>query len=291
MILSRLFYLHRRDRICVVTLLAIIMVTLSFGYTVDLDKEIQQPMASALVVAASDSASSAYYAQPQHPAERFAFDPNTADSTQLLRLGLPSWMVHHIYRYRASGGVYRTKEDFAQTYGLTAKQYQELAPYIHISADYQPASQLVARESAPERDALQRPQKLAPGQTIDLNAADTTVYQQVPGIGSYYARRIETYRARLGGFVSIDQLDEIDGFPQEAKTYFSISEATPQQLRVNHLSPQELRRHPYISDAQARAIADYRRLHGKIRSLDDLGLLDIFSPAAIRRLQPYINYN
>ena len=105
MILSRLFYLHRRDRICVVTLLTIIMATLSFGYTVDLDKEIQQPMASALVVAASDSASSAYYAQPQHPAERFAFDPNTADSTQLLRLGLPSWMVHHIYRYRASGGV------------------------------------------------------------------------------------------------------------------------------------------------------------------------------------------
>ena len=120
---------------------------------------------------------------------------------------------------------------------------------------------------------------------------DTTVYQQVPGIGSYYARRIEAYRARLGGFVSIDQLDEIDGFPQEAKAYFAISEATPQQLRVNHLSPQELRRHPYISDAQARAIVDYRRLHGKIRSLDDLGLLDIFSPAVIRRLQPYINYD
>ena len=29
-----------------------------------------------------------YYAVPTTPTERFAFDPNTADSTQLLRLGL-----------------------------------------------------------------------------------------------------------------------------------------------------------------------------------------------------------
>ena len=37
--------------------------------------------------------------------ELFAFDPNTADSTALLRLGLRPWQVRAIYRYRARGGV------------------------------------------------------------------------------------------------------------------------------------------------------------------------------------------
>ena len=83
-----------------------------------------------------------YYQQETRPVERFAFDPNTADSTQLLRLGLQPWMVRNIYKYRAAGGVYRKKEDFARLYGLTVKQYQELEPYIQISSDYLPASTL-----------------------------------------------------------------------------------------------------------------------------------------------------
>ena len=44
-------------------------------------------------------------------AELFAFDPNTADSTQLLRLGLSPWQVRNIYKYRAKGGIYRNRRD------------------------------------------------------------------------------------------------------------------------------------------------------------------------------------
>ena len=37
-----------------------------------------------------------YYAVPSRTVERFPFDPNTADSTQLLRLGLQPWQVRNI---------------------------------------------------------------------------------------------------------------------------------------------------------------------------------------------------
>ena len=77
-----------------------------------------------------------YYATESQKVERFPFDPNTADSTQLLRLGLQPWQVRNIYKYRAKGGIYRQKEDFARLYGLTVKQYRELEPYIRISNDY-----------------------------------------------------------------------------------------------------------------------------------------------------------
>ena len=60
--------------------------------------------------------------------ELFPFDPNTADSTQLLKLGLQSWQVRSIYKFRAKGGIFREKTDFARLYGLTKKQYEVLAP-------------------------------------------------------------------------------------------------------------------------------------------------------------------
>ena len=80
---------------------------------------------------------------PVRHVETFPFDPNTADSSQLIRLGLQSWQVRNIYKYRARGGVYRKKEDFARLYGLTVKDYHRLEPYIRISSDYQPAATLV----------------------------------------------------------------------------------------------------------------------------------------------------
>ena len=168
-----------------------------------------------------------YYATESKKAERFPFDPNTADSTQLLRLGLQPWQVRNIYKYRAHGGIYRQKEDFARLYGLTVKQYRELEPYIRISNDYLPASTLVGEGQRPIRDTLRYPVKLQENEHVVLNTADTTQLKKVPGIGSYYASEIIRHGQRLGGFVSVDQLDEIEDFPKDSKQYFVIANAHP----------------------------------------------------------------
>ena len=76
------------------------------------------------------------------------FDPNTADSTLLLSLGLQPWQVKSIYRYRAKGGIYRQASDFAKLYGLTLKQYRTLEPYISISSDYQEAANFIHSDKA-----------------------------------------------------------------------------------------------------------------------------------------------
>ena len=237
------------------------------------------------------------FAQQERAVERFPFDPNTADSTALLRLGLRPWQVRNIYKYRAAGGIYRSKEDFARLYGLTVKEYRALEPYIRISSDYLPASTLFGKKS-PQADSLpadtenrhRYPVKIKEGETLDLNIADTSDLKTVPGIGSYYARRIADYGHRLGGYVSVSQLDEIEDLPPEVKTFFVVSQPHPRQIAINRLSCDELKRHPYINYYQARAITAYRRTHGPIGRLADLRLLPEFPPEAIARLEPYVDY-
>lgn len=132
--------------------------------------------------------------------------------------------------------------------------------------------------------------KIKPGEHVVLNTADTSALKMVPGIGPYYARKVIEYGKRLGGFVSVDQLDEIEGFPLDAKEYLTIEDATPRKLNVNTLTLNELRRHPYINFYQAKAITDYRRLHGPLKSLQDLRLSKDFPPEVIQRLEPYVEY-
>lgn len=340
--LSEFLHWNRSDRRVYLALLSVTVIILTILIFSEGDSDQTVPLAVINTNAQSTDTPYAPTAQhrypqtTQHPyaqtpnlpkAELFPFDPNSADSTQLLRLGLSERIVHNIYKYRAAGGIFRKPEDFARLYGLTVGQYRELEPYIRISPDYLPASTLFpsrssassfSDSSAPSGSAtspssspsvsdssassvavggspagpLQKyPAKIAPGETLELSIADTTSLRTIPGIGPYYARRIVDYGRRLGGYVSLDQLDEIEGFPSEAKDYLTLSPSSHvKRLNVNTLSLDDLKRHPYINFRMARAIVDYRRQQGTISSLDDLRLLPDFTDEVISRLKPYVEY-
>ena len=98
------------------------------------------------------------------------------------------------------------------------------------------------------------------------------------------------YRQQLGGFVSVGQLREINGFPESALSYFQLGETEVSKLNINKLSLNQLKAHPYLNFYQARAITDYRRLHGPLQSIQQLRLLEEFSAHDIQRLEPYIQY-
>lgn len=290
------FYLQKSDRRVVLTLLAVMVVALGIIFLTGGERDGETASGDSLALRQnSKKQSNTYYYVAPKKVERFAFDPNTADSTQLLKFGLQPWQVRNIYKYRAAGGIYREPKDFAKLYGLTVKQYRELEPYIHISSDYLPASTLVERKQASQsvvRDSSQHhyPVKIRETEQVVLNTADTTTLKTIPGIGPYFARKIVQYGQRLGGYVSIDQLDEIEGFPQEAKHYLVINQPQTQKLNVNRMTLDELKRHPYINFFQAKAITDYRRLHGPLHSLNELRLSKDFPPEAIKRLLPYVAY-
>ena len=291
--LKDLFYLNRSDRSVLLFFLVLAVAAIAVIALSDGDETSSSfPNADSASMARGQTPyatapRSPYYNVDARTPELFAFDPNTADSTTLLRLGLQPWQVRNIYKYRAAGGVYRRPLDFARLYGLTRKQYLALEPYIRISADYTPASSLYQHEPRPSADTVHHHRhKLSAGESVDLNTADTTLLQRVPGIGSYFARQIVNYRNRLGGFYSSRQLLEIDDFPQQALPFFKAS-GTPNKLNVNQLTLNELKRHPYLNYYQARAIVDYRRLRGPLKSLDDLRLLRDFTPADMERLSHY----
>lgn len=225
-------------------------------------------------------------------AELFTFDPNTASATQLLRLGLQEWQVRSICKYRSKGGVFRRKTDFARVYGLTAGQYKRLEPYISIGRDYLPAAEVygTAASNAILHDTLKHSSKLRQGEQIALNTADSTQLRLVPGIGAYFSRRIIDYRNRLGGFNSVRQLLEIENFPAESLPYFVLGDVQLRRVNLNKDTWAQLRRHPYIGYRLARSITEYRRLHGRINSVDDLRLCDGATPEALSKLESYVEY-
>ncbi|CDA96573.1 putative uncharacterized protein [Prevotella sp. CAG:1320] len=309
--IKEFFYLQRDDRRAVLTLLALAVVALSLIFWLGesssppptAKKTNSRKKANREYANGRTNSAEKYYRVEEVKAERFPFDPNTADSTQLLRLGLAPWQVRSIYRYRAKGGTFRQPSDFARLYGLTRKQYRELRPYIRISPDYLPAADYYAprrtsnNARSMDSSATKAPRytytarhKLRPGEHIAINSADTTQLQKIPGIGSAYARMIIRYRERLGGFITMAQVLESGPVPESALRYITIDATQVRKLNINKLSLNQLRRHPYINFYQAKAICEYRRLHGPLHSLEELRFSPDFPPAQIERLQPYVTF-
>ena len=137
------FYLQKSDRKVVLALLAVIVIALGVIIVTSRTSLPSSPSSPRQPSTPSNPS------LPSRSVERFPFDPNTADSTQLRRLGLQNWQIRNIYKFRAAGGIYRKPLDFARLYGLTVKEYRELEPYIRISPDYLPAATLVKETSAP----------------------------------------------------------------------------------------------------------------------------------------------
>ena len=243
----------------------------------------------------------------------FAFNPNEADSATLVRLGFAPWMARNLLKYRAKGGRFRRTEDLRKLYGMTEALYTRLAPYVTIPTeehtDRYPTKQVPmnkeerrkawsdsAREEPPSvylprTDSLYtRVEKYPKGTRIELNRCDTSELKKIPGIGSYTARRIVDYRAKLGGFVRLEQLREIRLNNEVLEPWFTLDTTAIAPLQVNRLPMKQLLAHPYLNYRQSKAIMQYRERHGTIPSLDVMRGWEEFTANELKRVAPYLNF-
>lgn len=253
----------------------------------------------------------------------FPFNPNTIDSTTLAKLPINKSAIKAILHYRQAGGVFRTPSDLSRIYTLSEEEFIALEPYIQIPQNetsekrstfkaqretgyhtkYQASSnkyhnqpaRLYAQES-PHTTTNHYPShpkqaKTNVAHSIDIAIADTSQFKTIPGVGTYYANKIVRYRQRLGGFVSLNQLKEIEGLPADITTWVRISNTPVQKLKINLLTFGQLLRHPYINFEQVKAIFNHRKNHGPIQSFDDLKTYTAFAANDFTRLTPYIDFD
>jgi DNA uptake protein ComE-like DNA-binding protein len=165
--------------------------------------------------------------------ESFRFNPNTVSVEDLQRLGFSQKQAQSIENYRKKGGRFRRPADFAKSFVVSDSVYKRLESYIDIPL-------------------------------LDINQADSAALLALPGIGPYFAGKVVSYRERLGGYTSVEQLLEIYHFDQAKldglRDLITCSEPAPYALWT--LPEEELARHPHISKAEAHGIVLYRQ-HNK----------------------------
>jgi len=241
--------------------------------------------------------------------ELFPFDPNLLDAGGWEKLGIRPKTIGIIQNYLSKGGRFRRASDLEKIYGLRADEAARLMPYVRIKNELTTSFEYPSRmrtnnityrqysETKNDHDnrKYSNKQYSAPKsryQPFDINAADTTMFIALPGIGQKLASRIIQFREKLGGFYKIQQVAEVYGLQdtiyQLIQPYLLLSDPVLRKIDINNVELDSLNAHPYIQFLEARAIIAYRKQHGSFTEINQLLNINILSREWLDKLIPYL---
>lgn len=199
------------------------------------------------------------------------FDPNTISLIEMEKMGLPHSARRGIVSFREKYRPFTQAEDLYQVYGLDTSLAIRLIPWIRIRSD----------SAATEV-------WLGP---FDLNQADSAQLSRVSGIGPYRAKRILEWRARLGGFHSLAQLqmhqilDSLQILQVQKELYCG---PLPAYLYLNYDDLETLKQHPYINYYLARNIINFREQVRAFKKVEELMNIELVDDVLFSKLAPYL---
>ena len=125
----------------------------------------------------------------------------------------------------------------------------------------------------------------------NLNLVDSIFLESLPRIGPVLAGRICRFREALGGFHSVDQLQEVWGiYPDQLESisaWFYVHLGDVKLVCVNTDSWHMMMRHPYIRGEGARLIERFRKHHPLV-DLSDLRGAILVNDSLFRKWEPYL---
>jgi DNA uptake protein ComE-like DNA-binding protein len=215
----------------------------------------------------------------------FTFDPNTADDETWMKLGLKKYQIKILRNYQKANGKFNKPDDLRKLHSIDSQQYLSILPYIKIASKQTYSTLYKTQDTIRQtRKKVQYP--------IDLNSADSETIVSLYGIGPKMASKIINYRNSLGGFLSLNQLNDIYMFNEDllfdlkGKIYVDSNAVT--KFNLNKVKLETLQNHPYFKFRLSKVIINYRDQHGAFHSLNDLRKIVIITDSVYNRIVPYL---
>ncbi|MEG1021778.1 MAG: helix-hairpin-helix domain-containing protein [Myroides sp.] len=213
------------------------------------------------------------------------FNPNFISDYKGFKLGMTTAEIDKLVKFRSTGKYVNSATEFQQVTGVSKELLDKISPYFKFPEWTQNKKSNTYTEN----------KESAVLKNIDLNKATVEDLIAIKGIGDYYANAIINEREKLGGFVSIHQIDFIKGLRPEAvkilKQNTSIKTAsTIKKVNVNTATKEELAQIPYINSHIARQIVVYRSKQENPLKIEDLEKINNFPLDKLKIIRLYLAF-
>lgn len=214
------------------------------------------------------------------------FNPNDYSKDDWTRLGLSVKQVDVILKFAKQG--LQSNDDLKKIFVIS----EPLFLLIKDSTFY-PENSLTKNGKERSKFSKKKLEKVAEKIIlVELNTADLSELESIPGIGPFFAKMIVKKRTELGGFFVKEQLQEVYKMEGEKyleiEKYFRVNPQIISKININEAAIDELRKHPYIEYKVANSIVMMRQQKGTYNSIDELKESVLINPELFQKLKPYV---
>ncbi len=286
------FTFTKQQRSGILLLLLLIISLLCVYWFVDFSEEDTFDVTSEEIIAAQKEIDSLrLVAIENRKPKKYPFNPNFITDYKGYTLGMTNEEIDRLLHYRKEGKWINSAADFQKVTDVSDSLLAELSPYFKFP-DWvtNPKPKTDFNNYKTEKGFVEK----SFAQKIDLNKATEEQLKQVSGIGEALSKRIISYREKLNGFTSDIQLYEVYGLSpdvaQRVLNLFTVKTSKPiSKINLNKASASDIATIPGISFELAKKIWEFRRLHEKVNSLQELEKIEGISPRKLQLIQLYLS--
>ena len=216
------------------------------------------------------------------------FNPNFITDFKGYKLGMSVEEIDRLLAYRKSNRYVNSPQEFQQVTQVSDSLLKTIEPYFKFPDWVMKRHQLKTYS----KTTFVRAAAKAP---LDINEASQEDLKKVYGIGDGLSVRILKEKEKLGGFVSMKQMDDVWGLSPEViaslnKDFKVGNISMIRKFNVNQLNVKELMQFPYFKYPIAKAIVTFRSMNNGIKNTEDLSKISGFPMDKIEIIALYLEF-
>lgn len=218
----------------------------------------------------------------------YPFNPNFISDSKGYKLGMSVKEIDKLLLFRKTNKYVNSAQEFQLITGVSDSLLQTIAPYFKF-----PDWVTHKKDSKTFLDFSHAEVKKTI--VMDINMATQEDLKKVYGIGEALSERILKEKRKFGGFVSMEQINDIWGLSPEVIEKIKLSfkiEKLPEikKININTASINELMTLPYIRYSLAKSIVTFRSMNGTIENSEDLTKINGFSVDKVKIIALYLDF-
>jgi DNA uptake protein ComE-like DNA-binding protein len=201
----------------------------------------------------------------------YPFNPNFITDYKGYTLGMSVVEIDRLHAYRKKGKYVNSPQEFQTITKISDSLLQTISPYFKFP-DWVRNKKANTGYVYYEKKPLVKKEKKV---LIDINKATHEDLVKIYGIGEGISLRILKFKESLGGFVSMEQMNDVWGLSPEViqRLNDNFKIASPPEVKkidINNASLKEIAEFPYFKYTLAKEIVRYRSMNGEIKNATDL---------------------
>lgn len=221
----------------------------------------------------------------------YPFNPNFITDYKGYKLGMSVTEIDRLLAFRKENKYINSPQEFQDVTKVSDSLLNAISPYFKFP-DWVKNRREFSEYKKYDNKAFAKKEKMI---VIDINQATKEDLIKVYGIGEAISLRILKFKESLGGFVSMEQMNDIWGLSAEVienlNMHFTVSASpTLKKIDINNASIQELSVFPYFKYPISKNIVTYRSMNGDLKNTEDLTKIKGLSIEKAKIIALYLDF-